>query len=383
MRRASWRFACVAAAMAIAVVAPASAGDAPQAKAEKPQPPPAEQNPNYYAELANVNMRYNEYEKAAELFTKAMELSGEKPDPAIAFSLAKAYMALGQTDKADAAFMLPLDTMNENRKVAYLINVSQVYKGQERYRKAEEMLLLAKKTAEANGTSTRRVTNELLDLYRGTPLGMEARAAYEKRLRDDPNDTEAMRALMDLYLYDSKLEEAAKMAERYSKARPDDVAALRDLGFFYVATGDMPKAVAVTEKLIEKDPANKAAHYTQVINLYNELGDLDMVEKWADKAARDGVRSAGTYVALADSYLRAKKKDRAIECYKKAIELNPQNNRYRYQYARLLDQTGKTDEAKAIFEELSQVKGANIRQLAQAALIEILKREAGEKPADD
>ena len=384
MRRLYCLIACVAAMAALAGFSHTYAGEArPPAE---PDPVPAEQNPIYYAELANVNMRYGEHQKAVELFTKAIELSGENIDAGVAYGLGKAYMALGDTDKADAVFLLPVETMEEHRRTSYLVTIAGLYKGEQRYEKAEETLLLAQKYCKDDDNAVMRVTTELLELYKGTPLGNKAIAAYEERLKKNANDAEAMKALLNLYLYDSNLDDATKMAERYSKARPDDIAALNDLNFFYITTMDMPKVLDTTQKLIEKDPDNKTTYYNQIIYLYNNSGELEKVEEWADLAAKDGIRSGSTYAALADSYIKAELKDKALVCYKKAMEATPTNNRYRYQYARLLDQTGKTTEAKAIFEELSKLNEANVRHLAQTALIDILKREAGEvpvgKPAD-
>ena len=350
-------------------------------KAEQPSDKPADINPQYFADLANVNLRYNENQKAVDLFQKAIELQGgEKVDPNLAYGLGKAYMNLKQTGKAEAILEMPFATIEPERQAQYVMAVAALYKKAELYAKAEKLLLKAKIDTKSERDQT-MIVQQLLELYKSTPLGKDATATFEKRLKDNPKDSEALKGLMDLYLYDSKLEKAAEMAARYSELNPDDVAALRDLAFFYIASADLDKTVDATAKLIEKDPENKGEYYSRIIYIYNEQNKLDKVEEWADKAEKNKVKSDATYEALADSYTKANQPEKALTSYKKAVEANPANNHAKISCGRLLVDMGKGDEAKKLLEPMLAVEEAGTKSQVQELLLRIY--QAGEKPKAD
>jgi len=320
-----------------------------------------------------VNLRYGQNEKAVEMFQKAIELQGgETIDSNIAFGMGKAYLAMKQVDKADGILEAPLATIEADRKAQYIMAVARLYKTAELYEKAEKMLLKAKEEI-TNERDQTMIIQQLLELYKSTPLGQQATAAYEKRLADNPKDAEAIKGLMDLYLYDGKLEKAAELAARYTELHPDDVPALRDLAFFYIASNDLDKTIDVTAKLIEKDAENKAEYYSRIIYIYNEQNKLDKVEEWADKAEKEKIRSDATYEALAEAYVKANQLDKAENCFKKSIAANPDSTRSKISYARLLIQRGKLDEAKKLLEPLEKIEDQHLKTQIQGLLLQVYK----------
>ncbi|HUW34557.1 MAG TPA: tetratricopeptide repeat protein [Planctomycetota bacterium] len=375
--------ACIVAGVCVLTVSvafPAENQDAAKPAAAKPEPP-ADQNPRYFTDLAGVNLRYGQNEKAVELFQKALELQGgDSIDANIAFGMGKAYLALKQTDKAQAILETPLATMEADRQAQYIMAVARLYKTAEMYEKAEKMLLKAKDDI-TNERDQTMIIQQLLELYKSTPLGQQATAAYEKRLADNPKDSEAIKGLMDLYLYDSKLEKAAELAARYAELHPDDVSALRDLAFFYIASNDLDKTVDVTVTLIEKDPENKAEYYSRIIYIYNEQNRLDKVEEWADKAEKGKIRSDATYEALADAYVKAKQLDKAENCFKKALAANPGSIRSKISYARLLIELNKLDEARKLLEPLEKTDDPHLKTQVQGLLLQAYK--GAEKAKDE
>jgi len=394
MRVAKW-FVCVAVASFILAGTQAFTAEPakPPAGRQPAAPPnaqpaeakrvPAEQNPRYYADLAGVNFRYGENQKAVELYTRAIELqAGDKIDPGLAFGLGQAYMALKQVSKADGVFELPLPTMDAEQKPRYLLEVAKLYKAAELYEKCEKLLLLAKSEAKAERDQT-MVIQALLELYKATPLGKRAVEAFEKRLAENPKDSEALKSLMDLYLYDTKLEKAAEMASRYAELHPDDVGALRDLAFFYTASGELEKTIDACARLVSKDPENKADYYQRIMYLYTELNKFDKVEEWADKAAKDNVKSDATYEALAESYVKAKKPDKALACLKKASESAPANARAGIAYGKLLSEMGRKDEAKRILDPLKDLDDPRLKAQVQQLLLDIYESGGKTQPRSD
>ncbi|HUS58850.1 MAG TPA: tetratricopeptide repeat protein [Planctomycetota bacterium] len=383
---------CVSITIAQAADEKATPAAVEKAPADAPKPPetrnlPAEQNPQYYADLGSINLRYGEFDKAVELFSNAIELGpDDKIDLGVAIGLGRAYLGLKDFDKAQAAFDMPVDNIDPERKAQYLSAVARLYKVAEQYERAEKALLLARDSAKDERDNV-NIIQQLLELYKTTPLGKQAIAKYEKRLADNPKDIEAVKALMELYLYENRNDKndindrAAKMAALYAELSADNVEALRDLIAFSTATGDYSKAVDVCTKLIEKDPDNKAEYYSTIIILLTELGKHETVEQWALKAEKDGVKSDSTFDALAQAYARAGKKDKALQCLKKAMEINPDNPRGKFNYAKALLEYGKRDEAKKLLESLAKTDDRQLKPLVQDLLLRIYQESEGTKPA--
>jgi len=349
------------------------------ARTGRPEPLPAEKNPQYYIDLGNINLRYEEHQKAVDLFLKAIELQDdEKAQSRVARSLATAYIALDKPDKAEAVVDSAMEHIDELNRSSFLISAARMFRDKQFYKKAEKFLLLAKQEARRERTRM-RADAELMTLYMGTPLGKKMVREYKERFQKDPKDVQAIKMLMNLYLYQSNFEAAKNMAGHYLRLNPDSVEALQDLSLIYTALGDLEKTLELTMKLIEIDPANKANYYPRIIHLYSAQKKVDEAEKWADKAAKGGVEIAGTYNALAQAYQKAGRRDEAMECYKKAVKGDPKNDRLKLTYAKLLAEEGKTDEAKEILEPLTKNKRANIRDRALKQMIAILK---GEDPKD-
>jgi len=350
---------------------------------EKPEPVPAEENPQYYLDLAQVNLRYGEYEKAVELFEKGIEL---QPDddihPGIAQKLARAYLALDKFTEASTIVEVPVKNMEGTRKAQYLLAVAKLYKEKELFRRAEQTLLRAKESAK-DERMRMRIQGELMGIYAGTPLGNERVRELEKRFMDNPKDSEAIRMLMDLHLYRNNFEAARSMAGHYARLNPNSVEALQELGFVYAALGDLDKAVETAVKLLEVDPKNKARHYSRIINICNAQEKFDEAETWADKAAKEGVESGTLYQAIAQMYLRAERTEEALKCYKKATEVSPDDHRMKYNYARLLVKNDRRQEAKEILEPLTEVKDRTLSRSIRDLLFSIYKDEKKDKAGQE
>jgi len=350
---------------------------------EKPEGVPAEENPQYYIDLAQVNLRYGEHQKAADLFEKGIEL---QPDddihPGVAQKLAEAYFALDKIREATAIIELPLKNMKGTRKAQYLLAVAKLYKDKELYQKAEQTLLRAKEDAKDERTRT-RIQAELMGLYVATPLGNESIRKLESRFMKNPKDSQAIRMLMDLYLYRSNFTSAKSMAGHYARLNPDNVEALQDLSLVYAALGELDKSAEISIKLVELDPENKARYYGRIINISSAQQKFDQAKTWAEKATKEGVKTGPFYQVLAQMYLSAEKTEEALKCYKKATEANPEDHRMKYNYAKLLVKNNRPQEAKEVLEPLAEVKDRNLSRRVRDLLYSIYRDEKKNKAGEE
>lgn len=388
MKICGW-LACIGVALAAMTMYQAHAAEAEEAqpaKEEQPvrerqpakEPLPGKQNPKYYLDLAGVNMRYQAYQKAAELFEKAIELAGEgAPKPGVYLQLGKAYMAAGQSDKALAAFAAPLNTMPEAMRAGHLIKIGRLYERKSMLKEAAETYAQSRDTA-IDDRSRSFATEMLLKLYVGTPLGKERIIDLKARLDKAPKDVKTMVELMDSYLYQADIENAEKIAGRLHTLKPDDVDVLEELGLFYPTVGNLEKALEVYEILVEKAPEKRDIYYPRIILIYSNQDQLEKALLWADKAAKDGLATSRYYAALGKTYLKAKDDEKALECFRKAVEADPEGDRNKITYAKQLAKTGKTQDARKILEPLCEAENNRIRNLAKKTLVDILEAETGE-----
>ena len=382
MKICGW-LACIGVALAAMTMYQAHAAEA---KEEQPvrerqpakEPLPAKQNPKYYLDLASVNMRYQAYQKAAELFEKAIELTGEgAAKPGVYLQLGKAYMAAGQTDKALAALAAPLKTMPEAMRASHLVKIGKLYERKGLLREAAETYAQSRDTA-IDDRSRAIATEMLVKLYVGTPLGKERIVELKARLDKAPKDTKIMVELMDSYLYQSDIENAEKIAGRLHTLKPNDVDVLEELGLFYPTVGNLEKTLEVYEILVEKAPEKRDIYYTRIILIYSDQDQLEKALLWADKAAKDGVATSRYYSALGKTYLKAEDDEKALECLKKAVEADPEDDRHKITYEKQLAKTGKTQDARKILEPLCEAENNRIRNLAKKTLVDILEAGTGE-----
>ncbi|NQT20580.1 MAG: tetratricopeptide repeat protein [Planctomycetes bacterium] len=380
MRICGW-LACIGVALAAMSMYQAYAGETAEglpAGQRQPakQPLPAKENPRYYLDLADINMRYEAYEKAAALFEKAIELSADDTVRTGTFhKLGRAYLAIGQTAKAQAALAAPLKTMPEAGRARHLINVGQLYQSEKMLEEAAQAYAQARDTA-SNDRVRAKARELLVKLYMGTPLGKERVVQLNARLEKDPNNVEILLELMDFYLYQTDITNAEKTADHLYALKPNDVAVLEELGLFYPTVGNIDKTMEIYEALVVKAPDKGSIYYPRIILIYSSQDQLEKALLWADKAAKTGLATGRYYSALGKTYLKAKDEKKALECFKKATEASPDDNRLKIAYAKQLASAGKTKEAREILEPLSENENPRIKNLAKRELFAILKIES-------
>lgn len=108
---------------------------------------------------------------------------------------------------------------------------------------------------------------------------------------------------------------------------------------------------------------------------YNESLFKEAVEVYKDADLRKLSAEELFYLGLSYSNLRATIK--ASQYFSKAVELAPDQNGYRLQYARLLSQLGKTKEAVSNYNMIVQNDSNNVTALYELGLINFEKKEYG------
>jgi len=135
-----------------------------------------------------------------------------------------------------------------------------------------------------------------------------------------------------------------------AKMQPDSMMAYRNWAAALMNSGRTEESVEPLEKALEINPkdVDVAILLSQVyMNTQQDSLALPVLENlWADEATR----SADVADMLSRVYLRTGNSDKAKEIYIKAIEDNPENFHFRYNYGTVLLEAQEYDEAIKQFE---------------------------------
>jgi len=220
---------------------------------------------------------------------------------------------------------------------------------------------------------------------------------YKQALKLDPGASFLFEELTDLYIQSGHLKDAVTEAEEVLHKSPDNLDARRILGRIYTRMiGDtqqgkineemLRSATEQYQKITAKDPkdveswlvlgrlyrtANNSVDaekaYTQALTLdpnseealtglaivYSDVGDTKKaIEKLQAVTSKNP--NPRTLAALATSYEQLHDYKSAAEVLRKAIELDPENNRLKHALARNLLSSGNFDEALKSYRELAE-----------------------------
>lgn len=102
----------------------------------------------------------------------------------------------------------------------------------------------------------------------------------------NPLDGAAIRQLADLNYDISNWSRAAELYERFLKLEPDNVDALTDLGACYRNQGKAQEALEIFQRAKSLEPDHWQARYNEVLILAFDLGDLEAARSELDALQR-------------------------------------------------------------------------------------------------
>ena len=192
---------------------------------------------------------------------------------------------------------------------------------------------------------------------------------YDRALRklgeavaEDPEFVEAHAVIAGIHRAREDHEQAASVAARVLALDPDHVGALRIL---YPAQRELGRedASATLDRLAELDPGPATA-----VLVYNEgvasraAGDRERARARYELATRLDPSLVQAHAALAGVLLALKEYDAALAGSERALELDPQDVRGTSIRYNTLIALGRSEEAKAMLEELQRVAPGAVAQ---------------------
>ena len=173
---------------------------------------------------------------------------------------------------------------------------------------------------------------------------------YEKAFLARPDDWASHYNLGNYYQNTQRFEKAIEAYEKSLQLYPEGIAALINQSFAYNLLGKKEIALERLYRALEIDPTNEAANLNFAM-LMGEMGRLEEAEKAMKKVMEVNPESAQAAYNLS-VMLAERKPDEAMEFSRKAVDLNPNEPKYKYSYAFYLNRSGKENEAIRLLEDM-------------------------------
>ncbi len=199
-----------------------------------------------------------------------------------------------------------------------------------------------------------RLTLARLLSYRGDTLD-EAVREYRILLEERPGDLRLHAELSQVLIRRKEYPEAIRLLQRVLEANPGDRSARTALARVYLWTGRNEEAVKIFEGLgrVRNLPADvlwdMARAYTWQKEYGKAEGIYELLLERPPRAAR-----ADLYTELGNVKLYSGRIDSALECYRKALEVDPDARAARKQLALALSWSGREEEALPFLAKLHE-----------------------------
>lgn len=299
-----------------------------------------------YSQLGAVYMAARLYDEAIEAYKKAVKLS---PESHYRSRLAQAYEQAGKPEEAEAMYEKTTDPVMLRQRMRTLSQQGDL----------EKLLEIGKRilSSGAQPWEKRNAIQQLVQGYSRQNKLAELATVFQERLAENPQDASTYSALGQIYMRQRNQPKAVEMYEKATILAPNDDDAQSNLGQLYQSQGMYQKAIAAYRKALKLQPG--LTHlYSQMANAYASIDKADEALKLVDelkqhmRSQRFGGNQGFMQATLGDIYVAAKHYEEAIEAFKKAIELEPRNDRYfKDKLARAYEQAGKPDLATKIRKE--------------------------------
>src|SRR5678815_5689084 len=195
---------------------------------------------------------------------------------------------------------------------------------------------------------------QLLLLLAGPETGKlrESVKADEARLRDSPDDADALKRLGMAYLSLEEPDRAVPPLRELARRRPGPESTLLLVRALRLA-GEAAEAKALLDHAINQSPSDPALHVERAL-LARSLDDNEGAVRAWTRVTELQPRDATAQFNLAESLQRSARTDVAIATYRKALELDPNLTVAKVNLAKALAEKGLTGEAKELLMAAAQ-----------------------------
>ena len=261
-----------------------------------------------------------EYDKAIEIFKKAIELYPS--DDESWRWLGNSYLKSGQIEEA-IKYHLKSTELNPNKGVNWsMLGSSYLINGQK-----EEAIKYCLKSTELNPNDYANWRN-LASSYMHNGQFQESIESLLKAIELTPNDEVSFTLLGCAYKFNEQYEDAIKYLLKAKELNPDGFNNWHELGEAYLYNGQFQEAIESLLKAIELTP-NDEVSFTLLGCAYKFNEQYEEAIKYLLKAKELNSDGFNNWYELGEAYLNNGQFQEAIETLLKAVELSPDEDNWR------------------------------------------------------
>lgn len=223
------------------------------------------------------------------------------------------YFDKGSMQEALAAYQKALLSMPNNGDLYYKVALIQEKLGNREAQKG------AAAEAVAKNTQYLADANRLLgDAHFNLRENDAAIVAYTKAIASNPNLYQAYRNLTELYRAQSRLDDAIEICKKTLRVFPNDGNVYTDISWFYSLKDQHENAIEAAKAGIRLLP-NQYMAYTNLCRAYNDTGKPELAVNYCNSALRLNPNDGETSFYLGRSFALQGKQAEAKQYYERAV----------------------------------------------------------------
>ncbi|MGQ9798918.1 MAG: tetratricopeptide repeat protein [Ignavibacterium sp.] len=220
-------------------------------------------------------------------------------------------------EEAEKILLQAIESFPDNYAINFILGLSLAQQS-----KSNEAVKYLKKAVELNPTDVNTISAYAYTLNQ-LKLDEEAILYLNKALSIDPNDVNVMGTLALIYNAQKVFEKSDSLYEKALEIKPDDPLINNNYAYSLSTRGiQLDRALKMVNLALEKDSLNTAYLDTKGWVLY-QLGRYDEAKYFISRAIELGTKSAVIIDHLGDVEFKLGNKEKAIELWKEALQLDP------------------------------------------------------------
>lgn len=277
-------------------------------------------------EIVKLKLLHNDRVKAQAILDDILALEKQN-EPAL---LTTARLAFADGDAKEAIINLRTILKNNPKSLDSLLLLGQAHESEQAYDLALDSF---RNALVVKPNSTAAILNVArMQVNRGEFKSSEL--LLERLLEKEPNNTEAIRILVASYNKQSRWKDALEKVESLMQAKNTRVLGLYLKVRVLLAQDNVTAAIPLLEKVMLLEPT-AIEGLSFLVHTYQKVGKSDVAHRYLLSHVKKYDDQAHAFALLGESYAKRDTFDRAINAYRRAIQLAPTTLAHRVALARL------------------------------------------------
>ena len=173
---------------------------------------------------------------------------------------------------------------------------------------------------------------------------------YQKILKNNPNNFQAIFLLGSLFFQIKNYNEAVKMLAKALSMQPKNISVYQNLGATLVEIDEFQKAIEVLTKASKIKPDHEGILYN-LGNAYKGMGEYDKAAECYEATTKINSKNTKALNNLGNVFKQLGKSEEAIKVFKKALSLQPKHTNANHNIAIVYKEIGDFKKAKEFYKK--------------------------------